>query len=56
MLVISRRRGERIQIGPDIEIMVTKVAEGVARIAIKAPDNVRITRDELVAKPVEAKK
>lgn len=56
MLVISRRRGERIQIGPDIEIMVTQVANGSARIAIKAPDTVRITRGELVAQKQEAAK
>jgi carbon storage regulator len=56
MLVISRRRGERIQIGADVEIMVTQVTNGMARIAIKAPATVRITRGELIAPKQEAAK
>jgi carbon storage regulator len=56
MLVISRRRGERIRIGEDIDIMVTRIVDGQVRLAIKAPDNVKIVRDELVARPMEAQK
>lgn len=51
MLVISRRRGERIRIGENIDIMVTRIVDGQVRLAIKAPDNVKIVRDELVARP-----
>jgi carbon storage regulator len=47
MLVVSRRTGETVQIGPDIEVMVTRVKDGVARIAIKAPDDIVIVRGEL---------
>lgn len=56
MLVISRRRGERIRIGEDIDIMVTRIVDGQVRLAIKAPDNVKIVRDELIARPAEAQK
>lgn len=48
MLVISRRVGETVRIGPDIEVMVTRIRDGAARIAIKAPDDVVIVRGELL--------
>lgn len=51
MLVISRRRGESVQIGPDIEVMVTRVMpNGQVRLAIKAPPDVKIARDELLVR------
>lgn len=49
MLVITRRRGEKVQIGPDIEVMVTRVADGAVRLAIKAPQDVKVVRTELLA-------
>jgi len=49
MLVITRKRGEKVQIGPDIEVMVTKVADGAVRLSIKAPATTKIVRSELVA-------
>jgi carbon storage regulator len=48
MLVITRRVGERIRIGLDIEVMVTKIESGQVRIAIKAPPEVLIARTELL--------
>lgn len=48
MLVITRKRNERIQIGRDIEIMVTRVVDGQVRLAIKAPPGVLIARSELL--------
>ena len=48
MLVITRKRGEKVQIGPDIEVMVTRVADGQVRLAIKAPATTKIVRNELV--------
>jgi len=50
MLVITRRRGQKIQIGRDIEVMVTKVFDGQVRLAIKAPPEVLIAREELLKK------
>ncbi len=46
MLVLTRRVGERIRIGPDIEIMVVRVNGGAVRIGIKAPEDVSITRPD----------
>jgi carbon storage regulator len=50
MLVITRRRGERVRIGQDIEVMVTRIVDGNVRLAIKAPPSVPIVRTELQPK------
>ena len=47
MLVLSRRVGERIQIGDQIEVTVVRIAPGVVRIGVDAPDNMTIVRDEI---------
>jgi carbon storage regulator len=49
MLVITRKRGEKVQIGPDIEVMVTRIVDGQVRLAIKAPNTTKIVRSELKA-------
>jgi len=54
MLVLTRKRGEKIRIGDDIEIVVTKVFDGSVRLAIKAPPSTEIMRTELL--PEAAKK
>jgi carbon storage regulator len=46
-LVLSRRQGEKIRIGENIVIEITRVQGNVARVAIKAPRDVKIIRDEL---------
>lgn len=56
MLVITRRPGEKIQIGRDIEVMVTRIQDGQARLSIKAPPEVLIAREELLRKRREAAK
>lgn len=47
MLVITRRKGEGILIGDNIEITVTKLDDGTVKLAIDAPKNVTILRKEL---------
>jgi carbon storage regulator len=47
MLVIGRRDGERILIGPDIEVVLVRSRSGEARLGIEAPDHVVILREEL---------
>src|SRR4051812_47974900 len=47
MLMISRRLGERILIGNDIEITVTEVHRRGVRVAIKAPAGMSIVRGEI---------
>lgn len=56
MLVITRRKGEKIQIGPDIEIMVSKIDGGQVRLAIRAPETTKIVRPEFQAAPEVAKR
>lgn len=47
MLVLSRRADERIQIGADITVTVVRIADGVVRLGIEAPDHVTIVRSEI---------
>jgi carbon storage regulator CsrA len=49
MLVLSRKTGERIQIGDDITIEIRRIAGNRVTIALDAPRDVRILRGELEA-------
>ena len=49
MLVLSRKPGETIRIGDDIEISIVEVRGDTVRIGINAPRNVTILRGELLA-------
>ena len=48
MLVLSRKTGERIQIGNDVKITVVAVKGKRVRLGIEAPDHCRIVRDEVL--------
>jgi carbon storage regulator len=48
MLVLTRKRGERILIGDDVVITVMDVRGDSVRIGIEAPSGVRIHRAEVV--------
>ncbi len=47
MLVITRKKGESILIGDNIEITVSKVEDGSVKLAINAPREMTILRKEL---------
>ena len=47
MLVLSRKRGERIVIGPNIELTVVDICGNSVRLAINAPRDVTIHRQEI---------
>lgn len=47
MLVITRKKGESILIGNNIEISVSKIEDGSVKLAIKAPKEMTILRKEL---------
>ena len=47
MLVLSRKEGERLSIGNDITIVVSKVYGNRVTIGIEAPKHVKIVRSEL---------
>lgn len=47
MLILSRKEGESIQLGEDIEVKVIQTAKGYAKIGIEAPKALMILRKEL---------
>lgn len=49
MLVLSRRLNQKIRIGEDIVITITKVNGSHVGIGIEAPRDISIRRDELPA-------
>lgn len=51
MLVLSRRAGERIQIGADIWITVVRIGPNTTRLGIEAPEGVKIIREEIADVP-----
>lgn len=56
MLVITRKKGESILIGEDIEITVVKAEDGSVKLSIEAPRNVTILRKELYKEVIEENK
>ena len=50
MLVISRKKGESLLIGDDIEITVEKIDTSSVKISIKAPKEKVILRKEVYEK------
>ena len=49
MLVLSRRVGERIQIGDQITLVVQRISRSRITLGIEAPDDMKIIRGELSA-------
>jgi len=47
MLVLSRKVGEKIFIGENISVTIVRVAQGIVRIGIEAPDDLPIVREEI---------
>ena len=47
MLVLSRKVGETIWIGEDVELVISEVKGDQVRIGIRAPRNVEVVRGEL---------
>jgi carbon storage regulator len=47
MLVLSRKRGERIVLADSIVVTVLEVKRGTIRLGIEAPPHVPIVREEL---------
>lgn len=50
MLVLTRRRGEGVTIGPDIRVIVLGMKGGQVRLGIEAPHTVEVHRDEVYAR------
>jgi carbon storage regulator len=53
MLVLSRKRGEKIVINQNIIISVLEIRSDRVRLGIEAPDSIGIMRQELLDHPEE---
>lgn len=47
MLILTRKTGESLLIGDDIEITVLSVRGGQVKLGVKAPKNVAVHREEI---------
>jgi carbon storage regulator len=54
MLVLTRRHGESVRIGPDVKVTVVSSTSGQVRIAIDAPEHVGILREEIFERVASA--
>ena len=50
MLILTRKTGESILIGDDIEVIVTSIDQNKVRVGIKSPAHIPIYREELYRK------
>ncbi|MEK9785793.1 MAG: carbon storage regulator CsrA, partial [Gammaproteobacteria bacterium] len=48
MLILTRRVGETLSIGDNIEVTVLGVRGGQVRIGVKAPRDVAVHREEII--------
>lgn len=48
MLVLTRKKSEKITLGDDIEIEVISIENGKVKLGIKAPKNLKIFRTEVL--------
>lgn len=48
MLVVTRKQGEAIVIGEDIELIISEISADKVKIAVNAPKDIRIFRKELL--------
>ncbi|WP_346847866.1 MULTISPECIES: carbon storage regulator CsrA [unclassified Clostridium] len=47
MLVVTRKPGEGIKIGDNVEITIVKIDDNSVKVSINAPKEVKILRSEL---------
>lgn len=47
MLILSRRKDQKIIIGDNITIVVVEIKDGKVRLGIEAPENISIDREEI---------
>ena len=50
MLILTRRVGETVMIGDDIQVMITKIKGNQVHIGIQAPKNIEVHRKEIYQK------
>jgi carbon storage regulator len=52
MLILSRKVGEKIMIGDNIEIVISEIKGNQVRVGISAPRSVEVDREEIRNKKV----
>jgi len=50
MLVLSRKVGERIQIGDHVTVTIVRIHGNGVRLGIEAPPNMVVVREELASR------
>ena len=50
MLVLTRKLGEKIQIGDDISIVIMELKGKQVKLGIEAPANIKVHREEIYQK------
>ncbi len=56
MLILTRKKGEGVLIGDDIEITVLETFDGRVKIGINAPSDIKILRTEVKERIIEENK
>lgn len=54
MLVLARKKSERILIGDNISVMIVRVQNGNVYVGVEAPDDVAVDREEVRISKLEA--
>jgi carbon storage regulator len=49
-LVLTRREGQRIQIGNDVTVELVSIDGGEVRLRVVAPREVRVLREEILSR------
>lgn len=47
MLIVTRRKGERVMIGDSVVVTVADIKDGQVRIGIDAPKDITVHREEV---------
>lgn len=47
MLILTRKKGEKIMIGDNVEITLISLRNGYAKIGVSAPDEISVHREEI---------
>jgi len=53
MLVLSRKLGQRFQVGADVRVTIVKIDRNSVRIGIEAPGDVAVYREEIAPAELE---
>lgn len=51
MLVLSRKKSEKIKLGDSIEITIVRISGNKVRLGIHAPPDIEVLREELQKDP-----